>query len=208
MRPFARTQQNSSHLQRSIVAARDGSFAALGHLLDYYRDYLLRVATEELASELVPKVAPSDLVQETFLQAALNFPRFAGTSEAEVRAWLRQILLNNILDAARYCGARKRDWELEVPLEGDVAVGLADKLCSPLPTPSEAFLNAEDVRAVQESFARLKPDDRKVIEMRSFQNLQFAEIGIRLGISSEAARKVWARAVDRLATALPRSERS
>jgi RNA polymerase sigma-70 factor (ECF subfamily) len=203
---FARAQQNSSNLERSIVAARDGSFAALGHLLDYYRDYLLRVATDELASDLVPKVAPSDLVQETFLQAAVDFPRFTGTSEAELRSWLRQILLNSIRDAARFCGAKKRDWSLEVPLpEGVAEARLADELVSPQPTPSEAFLTAENRRGVQAALDRLAASDRRVIEMRSFEGLQFAEIGEQLEISGEAARKVWARAVDRLAGELSRS---
>jgi DNA-directed RNA polymerase specialized sigma24 family protein len=45
-----------------------------------------------------------------------------------------------------------------------------------------------------------------VIEMRSFEGLQFAQIGERLGISSEAARKVWARAVDRLTGQLSQSD--
>ncbi len=54
----------------SIVAARGGSFTALGQLLDHYRDYLLRIANTELESDLAPKVNPSDLVQDTFLQAA------------------------------------------------------------------------------------------------------------------------------------------
>jgi RNA polymerase sigma-70 factor (ECF subfamily) len=206
--PYARAHENSSHLERSIVAARDGSFAALGHLLDHYRDYLLHVASRELASDLVPKIAPSDLVQETFMQAAAAFPRFAGKTEAELRAWLRRILLNSIHDAARFCSAQKRDWELEVPLASAAAGNLADELSSPLPTPSEAFLNEESARAVSLALSQLKDADRAVIEMRSFQGLQFAEIGARLGISTDAARKLWGRAVDRLAATLPKNERS
>jgi RNA polymerase sigma-70 factor (ECF subfamily) len=172
-------------------------------LLDYYRDYLLRVATDELASDLVPKVSPSDLVQETFLQAAVDFPRFIGASEAELRSWLRQILLNNLRDAARFCGAQKRNWKLEVSLADESPVARpAEEIRSPQPTPSEAFVTAENARTVQLALQTLSANDRRVIEMRSFEGLQFAQVGQRLGVSSEAARKLWARAVDRLAEAL------
>src|SRR5690242_11512207 len=88
----------ASRVERSIISARQGSFTALGQLLDHYRDYLLRVASDQLQSDLAPKLGASDIVQETFLDAARAFPNFVGGTDGELRAWLRQILLNKLRD--------------------------------------------------------------------------------------------------------------
>jgi RNA polymerase sigma-70 factor (ECF subfamily) len=91
----------------SIRAARDGSESAVGQLLHHYRGYMLSLANDEISVDLVIKVAPSDLVQETCLQAARDFPCFEGATEAELRAWLRQIL-SNLLDLTTIRGHAKR----------------------------------------------------------------------------------------------------
>ncbi len=72
-------------VEASICSARDGSFSAVGKLLDYYRGYLLTIANGELSSDLVQKVAPSDLVQETCYQATRRFPQFQGKTDGELK---------------------------------------------------------------------------------------------------------------------------
>lgn len=81
----------------------------MGQLLEHYRGYILSLANDELDVDLVARVAPSDLVQETCLQAARDFPNFEGSTEAELRTWLRRILLNNLGDLRRrFLGTQKR----------------------------------------------------------------------------------------------------
>src|SRR5689334_1370544 len=98
--------------------ARGGSDSALGSVLESCRDYLLLVANEEVPCELQPKAAPSDLVQQTFLEATRSFSDFAGQTDQELLRWLQQILLNNIRDTTRrYRQRAKRDIGREVPLD-------------------------------------------------------------------------------------------
>jgi len=52
-----------------IVQARAGDGAALGTLLDLYRNYLRLVARSMIGVGLRVKLEPSDLIQETFLKA-------------------------------------------------------------------------------------------------------------------------------------------
>ena len=52
-----------------VTTARGGSREALGEALESCRAYLLLVANRELDDDLQAKGAPSDLVQETFLEA-------------------------------------------------------------------------------------------------------------------------------------------
>jgi len=180
----------------SIAAARDGSLSALGQLLDAYRGFLLCVAKEALATDVRPKLAASDLVQESLLQAVRDFPRFSGKTEAELRAWLKQVLLNNVCDAHRqYHKAERRDVSRETPISepNSSASGLAvdSHPLSDLATREESLL-------VESTISSLGDEYRQVIELRSLEGLAFEEVGRRMNRSSEAARKLWSRAVEKL----------
>ena len=192
----------------SIVLARQGASPALGQLLDHFRAYLLRLANDELSSSLVPKASPSDLVQETFFQAARDFPKFAGGTEEELRGWLRQILINNLRDTAkRYRAVQKRCLNLEVPLEGATPDQFsAQQAIAGGPTPSARLISAENREAVLAAIERLPADYQQVIELRSLQGLPFEQVGQCLERSSDAARKLWSRAIEQLADEMVRYE--
>ena len=208
MRPTDAKPRTEEDLGASIASARDGSFAALGQLFDHYRSYLLRIANEELASELVAKVAPSDLVQETFLEAAKGFPKFRGLTEAELQAWLRHILLNNLRDARRkYLQSQKRSILSEIPLQSPRNLGTAiQELPSADSSVSSPLVRAEEQVALWAALARLSEDQRHVIELRTYQGLSFDRVGAECGRSSEAARKMWARAIEKLAFELAKRD--
>ncbi len=197
-------------LEQSIVAARDGSLVGLGQLLDHYRDFLLRIANDEVTSKLACKVAPSDLVQETFLQAVRDFPKFSGGSETELCSWLRQILLNNLRDANKYWQrTEKRAGAVEVPLQGRPTSSLLQiELASQENSPSTQIRVDEDRQRVRSSLEKLPDEYRQVIELRTFDLMPFDEVGAAMSRSSEAARKLWTRAVDRLAEELLRRDQN
>src|SRR5215831_5082709 len=101
-----------------LDAARAGSREALGRLLESCRGYLLIVANGELDADLQAKEGASDRVQGTFLEAQRDFGQFQGTNEAELLAWLRRLLLNNIANfTRRYRSTGKRSVEREVALD-------------------------------------------------------------------------------------------
>src|SRR5262245_9801346 len=89
--------------------ARADTGDARRRLLEALRGYLLMVAGEELDPALRAKGGASDLVQETFLEAHRDFNQFRGADEAELLAWLRRLLLNNVANfGRRYRGTEKR----------------------------------------------------------------------------------------------------
>lgn len=184
-------------VERSVVAAREGSYAALGQLFDHYHDYLLGIARQDLGKALAGKIAPSDVVQETFLQATKAFPKFDGRTDAELRAWLRKILINQLIDIRKSFQAQKRCISLEVPLEPS-----AGEASCPQPRPSSIAVTAESQAAVEAALARLPKDYRRVLILRSFENLPFTDVGIELDRSADAARRLWTRAIQRLAAEL------
>jgi RNA polymerase sigma-70 factor (ECF subfamily) len=180
-----------------IRSARNGCPEALGRLLEECRPYLLLVANQELPARLRGKAGASDLVQETFLEAQGNFDRFHDQGEAELLAWLRAILLNNVSNLRRrYLATDKRQVERELPLaRGNFR---AHDMAASAPSPSSVAVARERDTALRQALERLPEESRQVVMWRNYHRLPFEEIGRRLGRSAEAARKVWVRAVERL----------
>ena len=63
--------------------------------------YLAALARINLDPRLQSKLDPSDVVQQTMLQAHRALREFRGTTDAEMAAWLRQILARNLTHAIR-----------------------------------------------------------------------------------------------------------
>ena len=123
--------------EKDAVSQRQFLGTELGEVLQAYRPYLLGVAWQMLPQGLLGKVAPSDVVQETLLRGYREFPEFTGNDWAELVAWLRQILVNQVSDHVRRFDADKRNVSREVPLEEDLVDVQA-------PSPSEPLLTAEE----------------------------------------------------------------
>lgn len=187
-------------ISRRIKSARDGCADALGELLKQYQGYLLLIANSGLNGELRTKCGASDLVQETFLRAQQGFPEFQGTTEEELKAWLRQILLNcrrNLHEA--YCDTDKRNLSCEVRLgAGDSAAVVTNELATDSPSPSGHAMATEEAALVLSALANLPEDYGRIVQLRNWENLTFEEIGDRMGCSADAARKRWYRAIRHL----------
>jgi len=88
--------------------------------LAQFRDFLLLLARTHLAREEPIRLDPSDLVQETLLEAHEKREQFRGSTPEELAAWLRQILKHNLVDALRARARAKRDIARERSLEAAV----------------------------------------------------------------------------------------
>ncbi len=185
-------------LDQFLQDARAGSAEALGGALEACRRYLLLVAEKELGSDLRAKGGASDLVQETFLEAQRDFGRFQGESCGEFRVWLRRILMHNVGAFTRqFRETSKRAVGREVGLRGASSNGGPPfDLAGSTASPSAQVAAREHSQALRAAVDRLPDDYRRVITLRYEGNLTFEEIGREMGRSPEAARKVWARAMD------------
>ncbi len=183
-----------------LTQARAGSGKSLGQALEACRGYLLLIAQQELEPELQAKGGASDLVQETFLKAHRHFGRFHGDTEGELLAWLRRMLLNNLIDFRRlYWETAKRQAHKEIPLAGGgSSCEHAPELAGSEPTPSRIAMEGEQAQAIAQALDRLPDDYRQVLIWRQQEELTFDEIGRRMNRSADAVRKLWARAVERL----------
>jgi RNA polymerase sigma-70 factor (ECF subfamily) len=191
---------NPEQLEESLAAARAGSREALGRLLSQYHRYLLQVARRQLARDLRAKGDASDLVQETFLQAQRFFDRFEGRSAADLRAWLRGVLVHQTAKVGRrFHTTQKRRLAREVPLDpANPRVAAEGLPPAPVPSPSAHLLARERQEVLLRALGRLPEDYRRVMLLRYQQELTFEEVGREMGRSADAARMLWARALERL----------
>lgn len=189
---------HGGNLSAMLTSAREGDDGDVGQLLEATRRYLLLVANRSLDAHLQQKVAPSDLVQETFMDAHHQFKRFQGSSEAELFAWLRQILLHKAADAGRrYRGTMKRDITEERLLSSD-SRGPQPQAESEELSPSRCAIGREREQRVSQALQQLPPDYHQVIQLRSFERLPFAQVAEKMGRSEAAVGKLWFRAIRQL----------
>ena len=137
----------------------------------------------------------SDLVQETFLMAQRGVERFRGRTASEWRHWLRSILIRNMAqERRRFAATAKRQVQREVAVPDEMQLEYAGYV----ETPSRNLALRELEAALIEGLQRLPAHYREVVTWHQREGLSFEEIGLRCGISAEAARKLWTRALARL----------
>jgi RNA polymerase sigma-70 factor (ECF subfamily) len=189
---------------RQLEAARQGDREALGRAIQPFRQFLLMIAERELAPELKAKEGASDLVQDTLMEAHRHFPKFEGGTRAELRAWLRRILLHRVSHTVRgYRRAGKRQISREISLDAaGPSRAPAELLAADTTSPSGKAARREEEAALVAALDRLPERLRQVIVWRHQEECTFDEIGRRLDRSNVAARKLWLRAIERLRQAM------
>jgi RNA polymerase sigma-70 factor (ECF subfamily) len=179
--------------------ARAGDLELLGRALESCRDYLLLIAARGLDADLVAKGGASDLVQDTLLGAYRDFDAFHGCSRAELLAWLRRILQNNLaVHRRRYRGTRKRQVSREISIASLSGPDIHHLIPCDSATPGGVAVRREQIAALMAALRRLPEDYRRVVVWYQYDRLTFEEIGTRLNRSAEAVRKLWSRALIRL----------
>ncbi|MEQ1831303.1 MAG: sigma-70 family RNA polymerase sigma factor, partial [Pirellula sp.] len=180
-----------------LVAARNGDANAMGIVFEHFRPFLLQIANEELDPRLRQKAGGSDLVQKTFLEAGMSIQKFEGDTPESISAWLRQILLNNILSHRRTYLTQKRNIQREVLLTGDGSSAMRlEEMIASQSNDSDSIHSHESREIVAHAFSSLAEAHQQIIRYRSEQQLPFLEIAELMDRTPEAARKLWARAVE------------
>jgi RNA polymerase sigma-70 factor (ECF subfamily) len=183
---------NQEQFRELLKLAREGSAHALGELIEGNQRYLLLIANQDVNANLQAKIGASDVVQETLAAAHQNIDKFKGHSPEELKGWLRAILKNQILALTRQYSAAKRDVRREGPVSD--AAPMRDLR----PTPRTTAADLEEARRLRQAMERLSAEHRRVIMLRNWEQLEFAEVGRRMNRSVEAVKKLWARAFSNL----------
>jgi RNA polymerase sigma-70 factor (ECF subfamily) len=158
-------------------------------MLEGFRAYLRLLARLHLDPRLQGKLDPSDVVQQTLLQAWKALDGFRGQSSAEMAVWLRRILANKLAQAVREFGRVKRDVAREQSLEEGIALSSArlDQwvVAEQSSVCTRAERNEQALRLAQ-ALEQLPAAQRDALVLQHWQGWSLAEIGKHLDKSPEA----------------------
>lgn len=157
--------------------------------LERYRSYLELLARMQFNRRLQSKLDPSDIVQQTLLQAHRALGDHRGDNSAQMAAWLRQILARNLTHTVRDLQRDKRDVRRERSLRQSLdqsSARLEAWLSGEQSSPSEVAQRNEQVLQLAEALAKLPPEQREAVELHYWHGWKLAEIAEHLGRSASA----------------------
>jgi RNA polymerase sigma-70 factor (ECF subfamily) len=195
---------DTSETNRLLRQAAGGDPERFGALLEQYRRRLRRMVALRLDPRLHGRIDPSDVIQETYLEAAQRLAEYLRKPTIPFFLWLRLLAGQKLVTLHRkHLGTRMRDAGREVSLyRGRLpeasSTTLAARLLGHDPRPSEAAVRAELKVRLQEALNRMDPLDREVLALRHFEQLSWAETAQTMGITEGAASKRYVRALERL----------
>ena len=153
-------------------------------IAERYRPFLKAIAAAEFPDHLQSRIDDSDLIQETLLRAAQHADQFLGTTELELKGWLRETLLNQIKDFVRFNGRQQRD------VKAEFAVSMSEVAASDS-TVSEELQKAESRELIWRTVNDLPEVYRTVMLLRQQKNMSFPEIAEQMERSPDAVRMLW-----------------
>jgi RNA polymerase sigma-70 factor (ECF subfamily) len=187
-----------------LQKAAAGDNAAWAALLAEHHDRLRRMVALRLDHRLQGRVDPSDVIQDTYLEAVGQLPDYLSDPRMPLFLWLRLLAGHRLGRVHRqHLGTQARDAGREVslyrgPMPEASSAALAAHLLGKEARPSEVAMIAERKLRLQEALNSLDPLDREVLALRHFEQLSRAEVARELGISEAAAGKRYLRALERL----------
>lgn len=157
----------------------------------------------QLGQGLRARETSSDLVQSVCADVLADLAAFEYRGAPAFKAWLFQRALNKIRAKADFHGADRR----RAAREDAHAVDEDVLRCYRTLTPSGEAVRREDVRRLEEAFARLGPEQRQAIILHRLCGLPQAEVARELGKTEDAVRNLIFRGLARLTLLLAGSER-
>src|SRR5262245_27246448 len=157
--------------------------------LERYRDYLCLLARLQFVPRLQGKLDPSDVVQQTLLEAHQSLAQFRGGSEQELVAFLRRALANNLADALRHYAAAGRNVRRERSLENALeasSLRLESWLAADDSTPDQQAHRHDLLCRLAEALGQLPDDQRLAVELKHLKGESVDAIAKHLGRSPAA----------------------
>lgn len=179
------------------VTASDAS--AFEQLFARHRAFIRRVIQVRLDSKLRARVDPSDVVQETQMEAFRRLPDYLSRRPMPFRLWLRKTACERlVMLRRRHVQAGRRSVDKELPLPHDSGQPQAETIRAGGSTPSHQVGRRELAARVRAAIDRLPESDRQILLLRQFEGLTHEEAAGVLEIEPAAARKRYGRALLRL----------
>jgi RNA polymerase sigma-70 factor (ECF subfamily) len=187
-----------------LERATAGDQQAWGDLLTRYRERLRRMVVLRLDHRLQGRIDASDVLQEAYLAASLQWPDYSKKPDIPFYLWLRLVTGQKLAALHRHhLGTKQRDAGREMSLFAGAlpeasSIVMADHLMANDPRPSEIAMRAERARRLEQALTQMDALDREVLALRHYEQLSNGEAAQVLGMSESAASKRYVRALVKL----------
>ena len=170
-----------------------------------FRPKLTSLAAKHLNPVLARRLSPEDVVQEAFAEALMREDFFTNEPEVPLYFKLRTILFQTMVDLERrHLAAQKRDAYKEVDVPGrsdeDTSAGDLDwdMFAGTMTAPNSVLAREDRHELLRQAIGELPENDRQIIILRHFDDMDNADCARVLGIEPKAASIRYVRALERL----------
>jgi RNA polymerase sigma-70 factor (ECF subfamily) len=186
-----------------LSASQAGDESAWRRLQEMYSRRVRRMVELRMDPRLRARVDPSDVIQESFLDAWRRLDEYVRERPMPFFLWLRFLTGQRLISLHRHhFGAQKRDPGREHGRHysgpGMSSVSLARRLFSDGTSPSQAAVRAEEVEQLRIALDVLDEEARELLGLRHFEHLSNAEAALVLNINESTASTRYLRAIRKL----------
>lgn len=190
-----------------IDRVQAGDRAALNDLCARYQERVLSAVRIRLGAKLRRKVESWDVVQQVLMGAFGKLQSGDFSSEGALMKYLNVLVENRLRDEARHQGAKRRDGDREISLDGrspgdEKPLIDIDDPCAL--TPSRVLIDREEFQRMEQAMDRLgeeSPEYRDLVVAAKIEGQTYGELAEegRFGKTPDAIRMKVKRAERRLA---------
>jgi RNA polymerase sigma factor (sigma-70 family) len=174
---------------------------AVVEVLEGMQPKLLAMARRLIGPDIQSKFGPSDVVQQTYLDAVRALPHVRPQQRGQLFAWVYTLLRNNYLDSRKgYLETDKRD------VSRERQIGLDEDQAKREPGPLAKLMKEEELASILRAMRRLPSAHQQLLKWRFMDDLSYREIGTRVGRNEDAVRMTIVRIVNRLRQGLQEIE--
>lgn len=179
-----------------------------------HRERLTKMVRFRIDKRLRGRVDPSDIVQEACLEAFRRYEKYSQEDKVPFYVWLRFLTVQQLqITQRKHLGFQIRSVARDVSLNGaesqtsDIGA-LAEALSDGLTSPSRALVAKELKEHLVSALESLNENDREILALRHFEQLNTVESAQVLGISEGLASTRYGRALRKLMTVMKTSSGS
>lgn len=184
----------------------EGDREALDSLLRQFMPELHRYASSKLGEKLRWKEETADVIQDAIINFMTYGPPFLLENRRQFLALLKKIVDNVLLGQHQWFQRMRRKLDLEQPLPEGTKINMCP-LASMEPTPSRVVSQKEQEGMLRLALETLDAVTQRIVSMRMYEEASFPVIGTALGMTEDAVRKRFNRALPLLSKKVQMLER-
>jgi RNA polymerase sigma-70 factor, ECF subfamily len=186
------------------LRAAAGDQAAWEEIVRSFGPRLRAMIQLRMHAQLKGRIDPSDVLQETYIDASRRLAEYLDHPAVPFYVWLRSLANQRLITLyRRHLGAKLRTAQRDISLYDEpypeaTSAALAARLVGQLTTPSSAALLAEMQLRLADALNELEAIDREILVLRHFEEMTNGEAAAVLGLSPSAACNRYVRALERM----------